>query len=199
MMPRATKKRRLDTGLGAITHTSERKREILPAQQAVIDLRRALGGISQQRLATLMGKSIVTVSRWENLRPPSGQSLYELLLFAERRGQKEIARVFATAIHEAGDPRKPVWTDLDREVGLAAIVFNLSRNAHIARAYTTYRKALQYLVDAHAQLIEAAHDGATLHEDTPLDTIEFDQHILERMRSEAEEKPNTSPQPPSRR
>jgi transcriptional regulator with XRE-family HTH domain len=171
-----------------IPHRSKRQQSLAPEQQAIIDLRRALGGISQQRLATMMNKSIVTVSRWENARPPSGQSLYELLLFAERRGLREIARAFATAIQEAGNPQKAVWTDLDREFGFAAVILNLSRNAHITRAYLAYKKALQGLIDAHALLIAAAQDGAALHADTPLDTIEFDQTLLERMYRDADEK-----------
>jgi transcriptional regulator with XRE-family HTH domain len=184
----STRKSRAKTGLGTIGHNPKKQPDLAPEQQAVIDLRRALGDISQQRLATMMGKSIVSVSRWENARPPSGLSLYELLLFAERRGQREIARVFATAIQEAGNPQKAVWTDLDREFAFAAVIHNLSRNAHIAPAYIRYKKELQGLIEAHALLIEAAHDGAILHPDTPLDTVEFDQAMLERMYRDALEK-----------
>jgi DNA-binding transcriptional regulator YiaG len=183
----STKKRETQAGLGAALHIPQTERELTPAQQAVVDLRRALG-LSQQKLATLMGKSIVTVARWETKRPPSGTSLYELLVFAERRGQKEIAKAFATVIGEAGNPQSPAWNDLDREVSFAAAIHNLSRNAHIRRAYNVYKKALERLVDAHALLVEAARDGTALHEDTPLDSLEYDQLMIERMRRDAEEK-----------
>jgi transcriptional regulator with XRE-family HTH domain len=186
-MLRSNKKRSSPTGLGAVLHNLEGERSLAPAQQAVVDLRRALN-LSQQKLATLMGKSIVTVARWETSRPPTGASLYELLLFAERRGQRDIARALADVIHEAGNPEKRVWSDLDREISFGAVTVNLSRNAHITRAHNAYQKALKRLVDAHALLIEAAHEGAALHEDTPLDVLEYDQRMIERMYLDAQEK-----------
>jgi transcriptional regulator with XRE-family HTH domain len=189
-MPSSTKKRRTSpelTGLGALIHNQPTGRELTPAQQAVIDLRRALN-LTQQKLANLMGKSMVTVARWESSRPPTGASLYELLLFAHRHGQEEIARTLADVIGEAGNPQNPLWTDLDREVSFAAATVNLSRNAHITRAHNLYKKALERLRDAHALLVEAARDGAALHPDTPLDVIEYDQTMLERMLLDAQEK-----------
>jgi transcriptional regulator with XRE-family HTH domain len=186
-MQSSTKKRRSEIGLGAAIHHFEGDRELTLAQRGVIDLRRALG-LSQQKLATLMGKSIVTVARWESSRPPTGVSLYELLLFAERRGQREIARVFADVIGKAGDPQKPLWGDLDREVTFAAVIANVSRNKHATRAWNAYVKALGGLVHSHALLIEAAHHGLALHEDTPIDTLEYDQHMIERMYSDAQDK-----------
>jgi transcriptional regulator with XRE-family HTH domain len=189
-MPPSTKKRRrptVPTGLGAALHNLEAERQLTPAQQAVIDLRQALN-LSQQKLATLMGKSIVSVARWETSRAPTGGSLYELLLFAERRGQRDIARVFADVIGRAGNPKKPLWSDLDREVSFGAVTVNLSRNSHITRAHNAYQKALKRLVDAHALLIEAAHAGAALDADTPLDVLEYDQHMIERMYRDAVEK-----------
>jgi hypothetical protein len=49
-------------------------------------------------------------------------------------------------------------------------------------------KALERLRDAHAPLVEAAHDGAALHPDTPRDVIEYDQTMIERMLLDAQEK-----------
>jgi transcriptional regulator with XRE-family HTH domain len=186
-VPSSTKKHRTPTGLGAVAHNPEVRRELTAAQKGVIDLRQALG-LSQQKLAALMGKSIVSIARWETSRPPTGVSLYELLIFAERRGQREIARIFATVIQEAGDPRKPLWGDLDREVTFAAVIANLSRNKQVARAWNAYVKALQSLVHAHALLIDAAHAGLALRQDTPLDALAYDQHMIERMYRDAQEK-----------
>ena len=188
-MPRSTKKRRPatePTGIGALLH-NQSERKLTRAQQAVIDLRKALG-VTQQRLATMMGKSLVTVARWESSRPPTGASLYELLLFAERHGQRSVAYVLSEVIHQAGNPKIPVWSDLDREVSFAQVTANFSRNRHIARAYNVYVKGLERLRDAHALLVEAARDGAPLHPDTPLDAVEYDQAMFERMVRDAREK-----------
>jgi DNA-binding transcriptional regulator YiaG len=181
------KKNKQSTGFGVPLHNSQAERGLTAGQQAVIDLRRALN-LSQQKLATLMGKSIVTVARWETSRPPTGASVYELLMFAHRRGLEDIARVFADVIGEAGNPQRPLWNELDREVSFAAVTANLFRNAHITRAHNAYKKALKCLIDAHALLVEAAHDGKALHEDTPIDVLEYDQHMIERMYRDAQEK-----------
>jgi transcriptional regulator with XRE-family HTH domain len=65
-------------------------------QQAVIDLRAALGGITQQELAVRMGKAVVTIARWETSRPPSGPELFGLCGFALAEGLPEIALDFLT-------------------------------------------------------------------------------------------------------
>jgi transcriptional regulator with XRE-family HTH domain len=183
-MPPSSPKKPTPTGLGTVVHNPADGRQLTPAQQAVIDLRRALG-LSQQKLATLMGKSIVTVARWETSRPPTGASLYELLLFAERRGQREVARALADVLGKAGNPGKALWEDLDREVTFATATANFSRNQRATQAWKKYVKVLKGLVDAHALLIDAAHGGLALHEDTPLDRLEFDQHMIERMYRDA--------------
>jgi DNA-binding transcriptional regulator YiaG len=181
------KKNKQPTAFGASLHNLQPERGLTAAQQAVVDLRRVLN-LSQQKLATLMGKSIVTVARWETSRPPTGASLYELLMFAHRRDLKDIARVFADVIGEGGNPQRQLWNDLDREVSFAAVTVNLSRNAHIARAHNAYKNALKRLVDAHALLLEAAHEGRALHEDTPLDVLEYDQQMIERMYRDTQDK-----------
>jgi transcriptional regulator with XRE-family HTH domain len=65
-------------------------------QQAVIDLRAALGGITQQELAVRMGKAVVTIARWETSRPPSGPELFGLCGFALAEGLPGIALDFLT-------------------------------------------------------------------------------------------------------
>jgi transcriptional regulator with XRE-family HTH domain len=60
----------------------------------VLDLRAALGGITQQELAVRMGKAVVTIARWETSRPPSGPELFGLCGFAIAEGLPEIALDF---------------------------------------------------------------------------------------------------------
>jgi transcriptional regulator with XRE-family HTH domain len=156
------------------------------SQQCLLDLRRNMG-VTQERLAALMHKSLVTIARWETSRPPTAASVYELMVFAERHGQREIARRLADIIAQAADPRAAQWGAFDREISFASVTQNLSRNRHVRRAWRAYKGALRRLLDAHALLVEAAHAGASLHEDTPLDALEYDQSMMERMCRDAEE------------
>jgi len=61
-------------------------------------------GMTQQQLSAAMGLGLVTVSRWETSRPPSGGSLARLALFAYAKKQSEIAAIFHEAIFEGRSP-----------------------------------------------------------------------------------------------
>ena len=69
-----------------------------PVQEAIIKLRKALGGISQQELAVRMGKAVVSVARWETARAPSDLALLELRRLALEAGANEAASVFNEAL-----------------------------------------------------------------------------------------------------
>ena len=68
-----------------------------PLQDAVVGLRKAIGGLTQKELAVKMGKAVATVARWEISRPPSGLALCELEYLARLHGLEDLARSFLSA------------------------------------------------------------------------------------------------------
>jgi transcriptional regulator with XRE-family HTH domain len=65
-------------------------------QEAVVALRRHFG-MTQQQLATEMNVGVMTISRWETSRVPTGFSLFRLLSLARNYNLSEIASVFEDA------------------------------------------------------------------------------------------------------
>lgn len=67
-----------------------------PIQEAVINLRHALG-LTQERFAAALGVGLVTVARWETSRTPAGTSLARLEVLAMHNRRPEFADIFHQA------------------------------------------------------------------------------------------------------
>src|SRR5215469_12905886 len=74
-------------------------RKSTPVQKALMALRKALG-MTQQQLSEALKVTVVTVCRWETVRPPSGLSLVRLADFATESGKLDIAEVFRKTVRE---------------------------------------------------------------------------------------------------
>ncbi len=57
-------------------------------------------GLSQTEFGRLIGKSLPTVQRYENLVPPRGRVLTDLAELASRRGAADLARIFRQALSD---------------------------------------------------------------------------------------------------
>jgi hypothetical protein len=73
----------------------KRKKRRHPASQALIDLRKALGDMTQQDLAVkVLECAVATISRYESFGPPKGEALLKLRDVAHEKGLVEIAGRF---------------------------------------------------------------------------------------------------------
>src|ERR1019366_4756645 len=66
---------------------------------AVKKLRAALV-LTQTQLATKIGRGMSTIQRWEQLVPPQGEALVQLMTLAATHGQNELAQVFRSFLSE---------------------------------------------------------------------------------------------------
>jgi transcriptional regulator with XRE-family HTH domain len=133
---------------------SSRKTDI---QEAVIALRKELG-LTQQQLSEAMKVTVVTVCRWETVRPPSGLSLVRLAEFARQSGNDRIAGIFQSVIFETYHKSYGFVPEKGRAAQSVLIeLLAALENPEGARAY---REVLLALRRAHLRLMKLARSGA---------------------------------------
>lgn len=134
-------------------------------QDALIALRKKLN-LTQQQFSDAVGVTMISVSRWETTRPPSGVSLAQLQRFARESGAMEIAQVF----QQAGDEDRlkyffPVIPS--PELAVRELRIALHRNPSPARR-RAYLAVLRALSRAHGTLLDQPH-----REDESADRVEW--------------------------
>lgn len=94
-----------------------------PMSQAVRELRKGLGGISQQELAFRLKMAVRTIARWEADQPPRGTALLRIAELAREQNLNEIAGVFRRALEDelviggaAVDPDIKPWLQAVYEI-----------------------------------------------------------------------------------
>jgi transcriptional regulator with XRE-family HTH domain len=136
-------------------------------QQALLDLRKRLE-MTQQDLAIAMSKTVVTICRWETVRPPSGYSLLELAQYARDRRAIELAEVLERALRQEGGPAanqlnapagelRVYWTN---EQAIEEALLGLRANSAIPSVRREYLKLLRATIASHAVLLREARAGA---------------------------------------
>lgn len=162
----------------------KKQNELNPLQMAVVELRQKMR-LSQQQLAVRLGIAVMTVSRWERTRTPSGRSLERLAELAASAGLKDLADQFQEAWWR--DPDARVMPDLTqfieslqwtaRRSGVydwSTAVRSISSNRHLPNIDRKFRKLLPQLLELHADLLAVAEDTPQyLHPDTKA------KHIIE--------------------
>lgn len=133
--------------------TTLSQKERSRAQTAIIELRQALGGWSQQELAVQMGKALVTVARWETSREPSIGALKELQVVAQNAGHADLAREFG----EIASQRQFYKSAQGKLLAAADSVYvdallNLLHNRHAPSVDLLCREIVDLLITGNANL-----------------------------------------------
>jgi transcriptional regulator with XRE-family HTH domain len=126
-----------------------------PVQVALRTLREKLN-MTQQEFSNALGVTMITVCRWETSRPPSGQSLVRLALFALGRGELEANEIFRNALRDDlgwNDDDDDTWLPAVKEA-LWAVHAGKAEDPAVQRGYLRVVRAIR---DAHALLLKAAH------------------------------------------
>ena len=141
-----------------------------PIQEAVIKLREAAGGISQQELSNRMRKAVVTIARWETSKPPSGAALMELQKVSLDHGQYDLAFIFKKALaEEMGTIGIPMT--IEEKIYHDALM-DLLRNRHIKGLKSFSREILDLLLSGYSKLIRDVRAGKRLV-GTAIDEAEY--------------------------
>ena len=128
---------------------TEGKWERTDTQRAVRALREALQ-LSQEGLARAMGLATVTIAAWETKRPPRGQSLFNLGVFAQTQGQTACADEFrqAFAAEFAAEFAAVSGYTIDQMIAGMAIAMARER-AKCVIPYETHEEMTAMLVAKH--------------------------------------------------
>jgi transcriptional regulator with XRE-family HTH domain len=135
----------------------EKPRKSTPVQGAVIALRKELG-MTQQQLSEAMNITVVTVCRWETVRPPSGLSLVRLADFAMESGKFEIAEAFRRTLRET--QRRSYIMVPKRGMGAENALVQLRAARGIPETERVYRTVMLAMRRAIIQLMPMARSGA---------------------------------------
>ena len=181
--------------------TKKKPISLTEVQEAVIELRRNLN-LTQQMLALQMGKAMMTVSRWERFRPPTGRSLEELESFARRVGQIELARVFQGARWaEEHDkemkaatwggwvrPAEGPYSIEDPAEAIGEVAGLLRVHTDRQAVQDAYRRLVKAALDSHGVLVKLARESKVkLSSEPKSEYLEELRRSLERIYRSAQE------------
>jgi transcriptional regulator with XRE-family HTH domain len=141
-------------------------------QEAVIALRRALG-LTQQQLSEAMKVTVVTVCRWETVRPPSGLSLVRLADFARDSGNDRIETIFRRAIFDTYHKSYSFTPEKGRAA--QSVLFELLPAIETPEGERLYREVLLMMRRIHMRLMKMARSGAI----KTMGSIESQKSVLE--------------------
>jgi transcriptional regulator with XRE-family HTH domain len=170
----------------------QKPRKSTPTQKAVIALRRELG-MTQQQLSEAMKVTVVTVCRWETVRPPSGLSLVRLADFAMESGKFQIAEVFRKTVRET--QRRSYIVVPKRGMTAENVLIQLRAARGIPETERVYRTFLRAMRRALLQLMTMARSGTiTLDLDWMhilLEDLEWELHAAQDLKELPNEKKQT--------
>jgi transcriptional regulator with XRE-family HTH domain len=126
-------------------------------QQALIAMRKKFN-LTQQQLAKAMKVTLVTVSRWESSRSPTGASLAQLAAFAQQAGDVESAGLF----HESAQRGNLNLEEWELQQAAEAPMKALRQiQAAVDRDYSyllSYALFIEHLSKTHESLIRSVID-----------------------------------------